>query len=1008
MKPLSLTMQAFGPYAEEVTVDFAALSKYGLFLISGDTGAGKTTIFDGISYALYGKTSGRRRSANSLRSDYASPYTDTYVLFTFSHQGERFTIRRNPEYTRAKRHGEGMTVQQPTVSLTRESDGMIWKNEGDVRGRILEIIGLDENQFAQTVMIAQGDFMKILTAEPKERQKLFQKLFSTMRYARFQQMLSSENSAARQRVEDLDRQITAAARDITVPEEHQDALVLNTLYTRPQEAEGAVGPLNAYCAELARTLSTQEASVAGMRGEMEKKQQALAEGRQQNQLLRNLREAETQLSVLSEQAETAAAQRTEYEFAEKALPLKKASEETARQAVVLQQAEQKRDQLGEALPALELAAAEAENAAAEAQAAADIRIPELKILLETARESLSLLKQIRAKQNDLSAAEKTCLQLADNMPALEEKCRACEAAAKQAEEALSEKEPALQKRLAEIRDAIVLVKKSKELIAEQKQAQRKLDTLFAALEEKRAAYDRCRRAYHAGIAGRLAAELTPGTPCPVCGSAEHPVLAVLPEGCPSDEAYELAQKEERSADHAYTEQKSKTDQIMKLLTACKEQLDAYADSEPDEDALCAEQTACTAECEALRKAKDDTQNAAAAARTAFESRKTALKAEIRHKLEFEEGLLALQQKQTDPDADEAALNAQIKAYEAEHTALQNKLTETLKAKHAAGTALAQGTTAFQAESRHAADMEAEVFRLEGIYQELLIRSDFIDEQHWKESCRTDGQIAELKARVQAHEAQVHRVNAQIAAFRQECRITEPVPVEALEQEIAALRQSVQETDSVFQATQLQYDRHARVLQKLMPLSAERREADRRFRDVRDLYDTFCGQQTGQTKQNFEIYVQQYYFKQVVAAANIRLRFLTNDMFLLRCQEEAKNLRSQSGLDLEVYDSNTGYWREVTSLSGGESFLASLALALGLSDIVQAQSGGIELDAMFIDEGFGSLDEQALSLAIRMLEKLADSSRLIGVISHVTELKNAIPAQLYVRKNVYGSTVDMLI
>ena len=911
MKPLSLTMQAFGPYAEEVYIDFSALNRYGLFLISGDTGAGKTTIFDGISYALYGKTSGRRRSAASLRSDYASPYTDTYVIFTFSHQGETFTIRRNPEYTRAKRHGEGMTVQQPTVCLTRESDGVIWRNEGEVRARILEIIGLDENQFSQTVMIAQGDFLKILTAEPKERQKLFQKLFSTMRYARFQQMLSSENSAAKQRVEDLDRQITAAARDISVPETHNDALVLNTLYTRPQEAEGAVAPLNAYCTELAQTLRTQEASVAGMRSEMEKKQQALAEGRQQNQLLRNLQEAEAQLAALSEQAETAAAQRTEYEFAEKAQPLKKASEETARQTVVLQQAEQKRDRLEAALPALEQAAMEADNAVTEAQFAAAVRSPELKVLLETARESLSLLKQIGQRQAELNAAEAKCAQYAETMPALEQAYQETAAAAAQAEEALRTGEPALQKQTEAVRNALVLVKQRRELLAEQMQAQQKLNTLFTVLEEKRAAYDQCRRAYHAGIAGRLAADLLPDTPCPVCGSTAHPLLASLPEGCPGDEAYEQAQKEERQADHAYTEQKSKTDQILRLLAECRAQLDADPSLAQDEDALSAQQTALTEECGALRRAKDTAQQAAAAAQTAYEKRKTALESETQHRAEIEAALFSLQQKQTDPDADEAALNAQIIAYETEQTALQNRHTDTLKAKHAADTALAQGSAAYQAECRHADEAEQELYRLEGIYRELLVRSDFIDEQHWKESFRTDAQIAALKARVQSHEEQVHRVTAQIAAFRKECRITEPVPVEALEQEIAALRQSVQETDNAFQAAQLQYDRHARVLQKLEPLSAERREADRRFRDVHDLYDTFCGQQTGQTKQNFEIYVQQYYFKQVVAAANIRLRFLTNDMFLLRCQEEAKNLRAQSGLDLEVYDSNTGYWREVT-------------------------------------------------------------------------------------------------
>ncbi|MBP0967698.1 MAG: hypothetical protein J5722_08695, partial [Oscillospiraceae bacterium] len=304
-------------------------------------------------------------------------------------------------------------------------------------------------------------------------------------------------------------------------------------------------------------------------------------------------------------------------------------------------------------------------------------------------------------------------------------------------------------------------------------------------------------------------------------------------------------------------------------------------------------------------------------------------------------------------------------------------------------------------------VETRCAELDGRYTAALAASDFIGEQEFLAALRPQERLMLLRSRLRSYRDRLHQLTGQQESLRSQCTITEPVPVSELQQEILRLRNEKSAADAAYQSAARSLQGNQKALRTLIPLTEKRDELSAYEAAVRDLYRTVGGQQSGQTKLSFEAYVQQFYFRQVVDAANQRLCFLTNDNYALRCQTEGSSLRGQTGLDLEVYDSTTGAWREVSTLSGGESFLASLALALGLSDVVQQQSGGITLDAMFIDEGFGSLDEQALRQAIRMLGKLADGSRLIGVISHVTELKDAIPAQIRISKDANGSTVSVI-
>ncbi|MBR5372984.1 MAG: SMC family ATPase, partial [Oscillospiraceae bacterium] len=838
MRPLRLTMEGFGPYAGKVTVDFTKLSRYGLFLISGDTGAGKTTVFDGITYALYGVASGgkNRRSADGFRSNYADPQTDTNVTFTFSHHGEEFTVSRNPRYMRAKRVGEGMTEQASSVTLVRESDGTVWRNADDVKKKIEEIIGLTDTQFAQTVMIAQGDFLKILNADSKERQKLFQKLFSTMRYAQFQELLKRENTAAGQKITEIDGQITAAARDISVPGTENGALLLNTLYTQPQEAGDAVQPLSAYCGMLREELDQQDAALQTLFSEIQNKQKTLTENKHQNQLLADLQRANALLTELSMQESSYANKRTEYENAEAAMPLQKAAEDIRREEALLSRTEQKRDQFEAALPGLEADSMEAERRALDAQAAVDIRIPELRVLLDGTRESLHLLLQIADKKLELARALQKRAEFAEKLPVLEQKLRDSERAAKTAQEQLRVKEPVIKEKLEALRNAQRLLGECRQLRERNKQAAAQLMIREQELELRRSAYDACRQRYHAAIAARLADEaLKPDMPCPVCGSTHHPSPAVLPEGCPSTAEFERLQALEREADQAYQAQRSRTDQIQQDLDTMTAQLRAIVDTEQDEDEdeIYAQIAEYEKELDTLRQMQDEATKAQFTAKNVYDRVKTGQDAETAHTAEIDAALLALEQKQTDPTADEVMLRSQIAEYEAEEERLRKALRDAMGVKHRADTALAAGKSNYISEADHAAKMQENVFRLEANYQAMLAGSVFIDEKAWRDAVRDPEMIGMLKAAVRSYEDRLQKAQTLAETFQRDCRITEPAPVDALEEEITAMNAAYEEKRGSCQQKQTQYEQHKRVLDKLVPLAESRKAADRRYRDVRD-------------------------------------------------------------------------------------------------------------------------------------------------------------------------------
>lgn len=872
MKPKKLTMQGFGPYADAVTVDFDRLAESNIFLICGDTGAGKTTIFDAISFALYGEASGGsgRRSAKSFRSDYVDANTETYAELTFSHRGEVYTVRRSPEYQRAKKRGTGVVTQAAAVSVLRHSDGLILDTREQAEPFLRSLIGLDREQFSQTVMIAQGDFLKILNAESKDRRPLFQKLFATTKIARFQELLKEEHSACGRRRDEIDLNIRNAAANLLLPEDMENRDLMLSLKDAPEQIDRVLEPLAQLCEKLEDTLKSQSAAYDGAQAAYDAVKQKQVDAQQQNKLLRRMQELTAQQADLLAQADAVGAKRTELDAARHAAEL---------------------------VPLLD---AKKQSAALRDRAQADVQA------------DAAALPQA---QHDLDAANE---KLAD--------------ARKNAEDL-----DGLQERIQRAKDGIALIEQSMQQRNHHRAAVDRARMLEQADQKAAAAYAALREAFRAGLAQRLAAALEDGAPCPVCGATEHPHKAEQTAEHITDKMLDTAEKDASTAHSAYERQRQ----------VCEERSNQLQET-----------------CDALSRM-------------------------------FPEGVPTVQ-----------ALREQAEAAAQEAEVLKAAVSAAEGAQRRAELALTGLTSKWETAKRTAAEAAERAETAESAYCDALTQSVFSDEDTFLSSIRTASVIHALTEQIHQYDTQKTALAEQIAELQRQCRITEEISLTELDAEEKACAEQLQSLRRAREQTLRFADCDRRALGQLKPLSRQRRDTEARYAAVRDLYQTVGGQQAGQVKLSFEAYVQQFYFRRVVDAANRRLTTLTDGMFLLRCREEATTLRGQAGLDLDVFDSNTGAWRAVSTLSGGESFQASLALALGLSDVVQAESGGTELDAMFIDEGFGTLDDQTLWQAMRMLGQLADGTRLIGIISHVSRLRSEISAQIHVKKHAGGSALTV--
>ena len=919
MRPLKLTLSAFGPYAGRTVLELEKLGQGGLYLITGDTGAGKTTIFDAITYALYDAPSGNTREPSMLRSRYAAEDTPTEVELIFSYGDKIYTVRRNPEYERAKARGEGRTTEKAGAALIYP-DGRILTKKNEVDRALVEIMGLDRRQFSQIAMIAQGDFLRLLLADTRDRQAIFREIFKTGSYQQLQERLRSETSVLEKELEERRHLFRYAVEGILCEEGHP-------LYARLCDAREGRMPAEEIPPLLKQMIAGEEAAA-------EKTDRELAEAD---------KKLEAVLTALS------------------------CAEERRRIASALAEAQQKRRMEQDRLAVLaeKQRDAEAKKTQSEALskqiAAMEATLPDYDNLEQKRNEMRTLQQQLKQKQEghrDLQTQQK----------AEEETLAALKAGRATLENAGAEKEKLLreQDRLTVRQDNLNDLQDRMEDIAELnsrlREAQADYQKAAHTAGEKRNTAEALRRAFNDEQAGIMAAALEENAPCPVCGSLQHPHKAQLSAAAPTQQAVKSAENAAAEAEKQANALSEAAGVLWGKENAAKEAVDK---------AITALLGDCTWEAVPgqLSAARQETEKKLAVLQEKIkkEEANAARKHALDERIPQQEAEAADRKKRlTELDRDIAALAAHRDAIEREGKELKARLPYYDKAElHKACNALEEQRTAIQtaitAAQKNYADCDKALGTLDGELRQL------------KE------QLAKLPT----------------------------ADIGALTAEQEALAEQKNTLTAAAKAHHARLTANRAALERLCATAKEMTLLENRWGWVRALSATAGGTLAGKERIMLETYVQMHYFDRILRRANLHLMRMSGGKYDLKRRTTAENLRGQSGLELDVIDHYNGSERSVKTLSGGESFLASLSLALGLSEEVQASAGGIRLDTMFVDEGFGSLDEETLRQAMQALAGLTAGDRLVGIISHVSELRERIEKQIVVQKAPVGGSCAVI-
>lgn len=806
MKPLKLVLSAFGPYVGRTEIDFTRLGEQGLYLITGDTGAGKTIIFDALCYALYGETSGGTREASMLRSQYAQADVPTFVELAFRLRGQEYVVRRNPEYQRPAKRGSGLTLERAAAELRYPDARQPATKTGEVDRAVKELLGLDYKQFTQIAMIAQGQFRKFLDTNTDERSKIFRELFHTEFYQSLQERLKREALDKYKECDELQRRTAQFLGGISCAAypEHAAKLAL----WRQQEFRGCAGEALDLVDAVIKLDEAKQAQNAAAKSALDEQQRAL-----NAQLEGFSRLAELESAVRSLQAQKDSLQ-------------------------------QQADSEAEAKSAREKQLADLESAWQEAQAAQ----------LAAAQE--------QGEQQRLAARKR------------------------------------------DLQDVQAMLARYNEELAELEAKRAEYREHMQAYTEKKQKYDALDMAFLQAQAGVLAATLKEQEACPVCGSLQHPRPAVLPQDTPTEQQVKQAQAAMTSA-KAYLSDLA--GQGRKLNAGCERQLQLMLDKSR-ELLGCAE-----------------------------------------------------------PEKLPACLQAEQKQMAEQTQELEARLRPLMQLARQEAQRAAAVTRQRASNAQADADAQKRVAELAKVEGQLQEKTGQLEQQQ-----RLVADVDEAALRAQG---------AELAAAQRE-----------LEQQDRRLYAAIENNKGIT----------ANVRESTEGL----RRSEEEYQSLKALADTMNGRLVGKKHVNLETYIQMHYFDKILRRANVRLLQMTSGQYEL-CREaldndEVKTGNSKTGLDLVVHDHYSGRRRSVKTLSGGESFMASLALALGLADEVQSSAGGIQLDAMFVDEGFGSLDDSALQQAVATLQGLSEGHRLVGIISHVHDLMDMIDTQLVVTKRTNGA------
>ena len=915
MRPLKLKISAFGPYAGITELNLEKLGTSGLYLITGDTGAGKTTIFDAITYALFGEPSGDNREPSMLRSKYADADTPTEVELTFSNAGKIYTVKRNPEYERPSKKGDGTTKQKADAHLIMP-DGNVITRLREVNSTVCSILGVDRNQFSQIVMIAQGDFLKLLLADTKKRQEIFRDIFKTGYYQTLQEKLKAESGALSNRYSEAKLSI----------DQYTSGIMYNCDSVLSIEAEKAIN--GDMLTE--DVLSLLEKLIEADTQESEKIR---------SEIVSTEKELE-KINALLTKADNYSNTEKELAAAEKELSEKSEALDCARKNT---------EQLKENAPEIEkykgyLTFYESQS---EEFDTLDKLNEDYETLLTTLTKSKTQALQYRDKEKKASDEIASMKEELSGLADCHEKHDKTQNELKAAEDSLN--------KLRELNARVHDVQSLNKAVSDYRVHYQKAS---AVADEAECRYNSLNKAFLDAQAGILAEGLAENVPCPVCGSLNHPEKAIMPTDTPTSDELKNAKKEaEQAAKEAerlsreiatltgrITEQK---EEINKIILLFGDRLDKNNFRQSFTELF----------------SETDKEKFALEVRLAGEvnsiSRKYKLESELPEK---EDELSKLRNISAELEKNSAVTEAQFTEKELTLNQLRSKLMCRTK---------------------------NEAISLIAFYKERIN-----DYNTSLEAAENDCKLIEIA---------VTEIKGKISQLKKFLEEKDEIDTEKILADKALIVNKKRGLTSKLEVVAIRIDTNRRIKENLYSKSDEITAIETKWSWVKALSNTANGNLSGKEKIMLETYIQTTFFDRIIDRANTRLMIMSDGQYELRRRKEATNNRSQSGLELDVKDYYNGSLRDVKSLSGGESFKASLSLALGLSDEIQSMAGGIMLDTMFVDEGFGSLDAESLQHAIKALAGLSQGNRLVGIISHVAELKEKIDKQIIVTKEKSGGS-----
>lgn len=915
MRPLKLIMSAFGPYADRIEVAMDALGESGLYLITGDTGAGKTTIFDAICFALYGEASGESREASMLRSKYALPQTPTYVDMTFAHAGGTYRVIRNPEYVRPKSRGEGMTKETAGAELN-VPDGHTVTGVQEVNRAVRELLGVTREQFAQIAMLAQGDFRKLLLADTKERQQIFRNLFHTNRYQTLQIRLEEERKEVAACCEEAKKSVAQYLAGIKYAEDSS---------YREMAAKAGQGDL----------LMTDTMEL--LRGLLQEDRHC---GESVAQELQKVNSRLEEIHTQTGQAQEISRTRQELERVNKLL-----AEAMPRMQVLTERLLQAQENGQQKTPLLQ------EEALLEKELPAYEQLERLGEELRHLTEQKSNLdRQLERYAQKLTAQEEIIAKYRKEREKLGEEAEENESL--QAE---------LEREKHRLEEWNAIDRVQKELTTEQEKlqkAQEEYRQQSAEYQRQKEHYDTLEQNYRDDQAGVLASTLRDGQPCPVCGSMEHPHPAELSGKAPTGQELKRARQEAEQG-RSKAEEKSRYAGTQKGIVSAKE--------------------------EQLRTL---------VSRTLLQGEAEDLAKEIAQRMEESEQNRRELEEKLALDRERKKRKAELERLLPEAESAYRTMTEEL---------------AGQKESRSVLLTKQEEKQAQYEERRKTLRFADVTQARQRKQVIT-GQIESLQSACEEAERTCREQKEQIRSlegrrdgYELTLRKAQQVDLQKLEEEGSQLKEKQQKLLHRQQQAQTRLSVNAGILENVEKKAAQLLKDEEKLQWVKALSDTASGKLTGKGKVMLETYVQMTYFDRIIRRANLRLLAMSGAQYELKRMTQTENNRSQSGLELGVIDHYNGTERSVRTLSGGESFMASLCLALGLSDEVQSGAGGIRIDTMFVDEGFGTLDADALEQAYHALAGLTEGRRLVGIISHVSGLKEKIDRQIVVTKEKAGGS-----